>query len=188
LAASKKKNTSLQAATAGVKLRLVNPRLVDGKLAGGTIYVLDDINFFGTGETVRRRMRAAASRDGGECIQDIPQDPGQAGKAQVQDLVAFLHGFRVRYSVESGDKVVRADPFSAQCEIGNVKLLRGAWNEAWLDEMTMFPNGRKDRCDASVRAYSRLVVEANRACSGIVSAPVGIANTFSYSPEGGAYQ
>ena len=35
-------------------------------------------------------------------------------------------------------------PFAAQCEVGNVRLLAGRWNEAFLDEMCMFPNGAKD--------------------------------------------
>ena len=36
-------------------------------------------------------------------------------------------------------------PFAAQCEGGNVKLLRGGWNDTYLDEVTAFPSGRHDQ-------------------------------------------
>jgi phage terminase large subunit-like protein len=36
----------------------------------------------------------------------LPQDPGQAGKSQVQSLTKMLSGYVVRASPESGDKVV----------------------------------------------------------------------------------
>ena len=185
LAASKKKQGSAgatQAATAGIKLKIVGGRLLDGKLVGGTVYVLDDVNLFGTSGQVRKTMRATASRDGAECIQDIPQDPGQAGKAQVQSLVADLHGFPVRYSPESGDKIVRADPLSAQCEAGNVKLVQGDWNEGFLDEVSYFPNGRKDRVDAMGRAYTRALKEVQRSCS-IVGGPASVRNSRNLNPE-----
>lgn len=156
LAASKKdRSNSKQAATAGVKIKIIGARIVKGGLAGGTIYVLHDFNMFGEGDKVRKSMRAVATQDGPGCIQDLPQDPGQAGKSQVKDLVANLQGFPVRYSLESGDKVLRADPIASQCQAGNIKLVRGAWNQDFIDEISMFPNGRKDRTDALVRAYNR---------------------------------
>jgi predicted phage terminase large subunit-like protein len=189
LAASKKKLTgsARQAATSGVKLKLVGARLLNGKLAGGTIYVLDDVNFFGSSDAVRRCIRDTTEVDGLECIQDLPQDPGQAGKSQVQDLVALLHGYRVRYSTESGDKVVRADPFSAQCEAGNVKIVRGAWNDPWLDEMTLFPNGLKDRTDATVRAYSRLIKEFQLQRTVSLGGPKSVPGLYK-DPIGSAYE
>ena len=120
---------------------------------------MDDVNIFGTANRVLDTIRNTATQDGVECIQDIPQDPGQAGKAQVQHLAAALHGYTVRSSPESGDKVVRAYPLSAQAEAGNIKLVRGLWNEEYLDEISYFPNGRKDRVDATVRAYNRALTE-----------------------------
>ena len=40
----------------------------------------------------------------------------------------LLVGYVVRSSTETGDKVTRAMPVSAQVEAGNFKLLRGEWN------------------------------------------------------------
>jgi predicted phage terminase large subunit-like protein len=187
LAASKKKMGSAgakQAATAGVKLKIVGARVVKGGLAGGKIYILDDVNLHGTGDKVRRAMRATAAQDGVGCTQDIPQDPGQAGKDQIRSLVANLHGFRVAFSVESGDKAVRAEPLSAQVEAGNVKLVKGDWNADYLEEVGLFPNGRKDRVDATVRAYNRALRLA-AAGSRTVGGPDGVGATRDMDPESG---
>lgn len=178
LAASKKKQGAAgakQAATSGVKLKIIGARIVKGGLAGGTIYIMDDVNLFGTGAEVRQAMRATATQDGKSCVHDIPQDPGQAGKDQIRSLVANLHGFKVYFSPESGDKVTRADPFSSQCQAGNVKLVKGPWVDEWLDEVTMFPNGRKDRVDSTVRAYSRAIKLA-AVGSTTVGGPSGVKN------------
>jgi hypothetical protein len=39
------------------------------------------------------------------------------------------------------DKVTRAEPFSVQCEAGNVYLVKADWNESYLDELCLFPGG-----------------------------------------------
>lgn len=186
LAASKKKQGAAgntQAATSGVKIKLVNPRVEKGMLIGGTIYVMDDVNLFGTGNQVRRAMRNTAQQDEEDCIHDFPQDPGQAGKDQARNLAANLHGFNVRYSLESGDKVVRADPISAQVEADNVRLVKGAWNEDFLDEVTYFPNGRKDRVDAFGRAYRRAIKIAENQARSTVGGPGGCKNTRNMNPD-----
>jgi predicted phage terminase large subunit-like protein len=57
----------------------------------------------------------------------------------------------------SGDKVTRAEPFAAQCEARNVRLVRGAWNGGFLDELTAFPYGKfKDQADAGAGAFNKL--------------------------------
>ena len=51
-----------------------------------------------------------------------------------------------------GDKEYRADPFAAQAEHGFVKLVEGAWNRTFIDELCAFPNaadgGRRSRTSA----------------------------------------
>jgi len=99
-----------------------------------------------------------ASQDGYECVISIPQDPGQAGKSQAAYLSRKLAGFIVKTSTESGDKITRAMPFAAQAEAGNVDILKGAWNEDFLSELTVFPNGTRDQVDASSRAFAEIVL------------------------------
>ena len=87
----------------------------------------------------------------------LPQDPGGAGKFQAQYLVGRLAGYAVRATPESGDKVTRAEPVSAQAEAGNVTLIKGPWNDAFLDEVASFPSGTfKDQVDALSRAFQEL--------------------------------
>lgn len=110
---------------------------------------------------VELAMKALASQDGARVKIGIPQDPGQAGVAQVQYLTRQLAGFVVHAERETGDKVVRAEPFAAQCEAGNVLLLRGGWNDDFLDELTTFPNGlHDDFVDAASGAF-RMLTSSN---------------------------
>jgi hypothetical protein len=61
---------------------------------------------------------------------------------------------------ETGDKYTRAEPFSAQCEAGNVFIVEGEWNNDYLDELCLFPGGSfKDQVDASSGAFGRLVMK-----------------------------
>jgi predicted phage terminase large subunit-like protein len=93
----------------------------------------------------------------GHVTQDLPQDPGAAGKSQAVAFVRLLEGFAVETSTESGDKATRADPLSSQWNASNVEIVRGAWNRPYLDAMLAFPQGKHDHyTDASSRAFNRL--------------------------------
>lgn len=107
---------------------------------------------------VKRMIRNTAEHDGRETTIDLPQDPGQAGKSQVADFVNMLAGYDVRSSPETGDKITRFSPFSAQAEAGNVYYLRGAWNERWLSELEGFPEAKHDDdADSTSRAFNSLL-------------------------------
>lgn len=118
----------------------------------------------GTPGQVKALVKDAARDDGHHVYIDLPQDPGQAGKAQVVDFVTELQGFPVSYSPESGDKVTRALPLASQVEVGNVYVVRtgdpdkDAWIAPFLDELGTFPNSKwKDQVDAASRAYHKLL-------------------------------
>lgn len=122
----------------------------------GRTIVADVQRMRGDPHEVRQLIKATASRDRPGTVISIPQDPGQAGKVQVADFASLLNGYNVKFSPESGDKVQRAGPFAAQVNAGNVQMLRGAWNNAYTEELRMFPNGFKDQVDASSRAFSEM--------------------------------
>ena len=146
LAATKKLTA---ARTAGVKLG----RMPDGRFVVGHVAITQD-----EGAKVRSLIKGTAEIDGKDVEISLPQDPGQAGKVQAQDMVAMLAGYKVKAVPETGDKVTRAEPFSSQCEAGNVYLVRGEWNESYLDELCLFPGGSfKDQVDASSGAFGRLL-------------------------------
>lgn len=149
LAATKK---ATAARTAGVKIG----RTPDNRYIVGHVVLAQE-----EGYEVRRLVRATAEADGPDVQISLPQDGGQAGKVQVIDYVALLAGFHVHAEPERGDKEHRAEPFASQCEAGNVSLLRGEWNEAYLDELAAFPSGKfKDQVDASSGAFGRLITKA----------------------------
>jgi predicted phage terminase large subunit-like protein len=135
--------------TAGVKM---------SRCSEGYFYIEDAVRIQGSPRKVERLLRNTASQDGYGVPISGPQDPGQAGKSQAKYLVRQLAGFDVKFTPETGDKATRAKPFAAQAEAGNVFLVRGLWNDDYLDELCMFPFGRfKDQVDASSRAFSELI-------------------------------
>ena len=149
--------------TVGVKMC----RTKDGKV------VIEDVRRgrWSPGE-VKTNIRACAELDGHSVVQDLPQDPGQAGKAQKSDLAALLSGFECHFSPETGSKEDRARPLAAQAESGNMYLVRAPWNDAFIGEATMFPNGEfKDQVDASSRAFARLLMRRDEL---VGAAPVNI--------------
>lgn len=108
-------------------------------------------------EGVEALIKATATEDSKGVTICIPQDPGQAGKAQVRALTRMLSGYTTTSKPVSGDKVQRARPFAAQVNVGNVVMLRGDWNEALKTEMRLFPNGNHDdQIDGLSTAFDEL--------------------------------
>jgi predicted phage terminase large subunit-like protein len=135
--------------TAGAKL---------GKLKDGRLIIADMAHGRLATDKRDELLRNTTARDGLGVRVSLPQDPGQAGKSQILYLTRMLAGYPVHSSPETGDKVTRAEPFASQVNVGNVLLLRGAWNDELREEMRMFPNGRNDdRIDALSRAFAQLL-------------------------------
>ncbi|MEL7299359.1 MAG: phage terminase large subunit [Pseudomonadota bacterium] len=108
-------------------------------------------------EAPRRYIVATAEEDSKDVRISYPQDPGQAGKDQAASIAKDLSGYSFTSSPESGDKAVRAEPLAAQAEAGNLDILRGSWNAAYVDELCAFPFGEfADQVDASSRAFNEL--------------------------------
>jgi len=85
------------------------------------------------------------------------QEPGSGGKESAERTVKNLAGYRVKADRVTGDKVYRAQPYSDQVEIGNVKLVKAPWNVTFLENHRLFPNCKlKDEIDASAGAFAKL--------------------------------
>ena len=136
------------------------------------VFVADVVRGQWGSGTRDERVFSTANRDEelfGERVQIwFPQDPGQAGKGQAEGLALKLRGYRVKYEPVSGGKEVRADPLAAACWAGwksgrRVKVVRGPWNRAFLDELCTFPNGKHDdQVDAAALAFVKLVKPKKR--------------------------
>jgi len=135
--------------TAGVKV---------GRLADGRYIIANAVRE--QFETHQRDMLITntATSDGRTLKQSLPQDPGQAGKSQVLAFAKLLAGHAVHFSPESGDKVTRATPLASQINAGAVLLLKGGWNQQFVEECRLFPNGKyDDQVDGAARAFNALL-------------------------------
>jgi len=75
----------------------------------------------------------------------MEQEPGSSGKNTVDHYARHvLLGFDFKGVRSTGAKLERARPVSAAAEAGNIRLLRGPWNGAFLDEVMTFPHGAHD--------------------------------------------
>lgn len=129
------------------------------RLDSGAFVVGDVVRFRGGPEAVEAAIVATAQRDGRGVRVSLPQDPGQAGKAQIAYLTRKLAGFVVESSPETGDKATRAAPVAAQSNVGNLSLMRAGWNGTLIEEMRSFPSGlHDDQVDALARAFNTITV------------------------------
>lgn len=129
-----------------------------GKLPDGRFVIADMVRDRLESDKRDAVLRNTASRDGRNVRISLPQDPGQAGKTQALYLTRMLAGYPVTTSPESGDKVTRAEPLASQINVGNVLMMRGAWNDELINEMRLFPNGKHDdQVDGLSRAFGDLM-------------------------------
>jgi predicted phage terminase large subunit-like protein len=128
------------------------------RASNGIFYVENLIRLRGTPARVEETICTTAKVDGGNVRIVLEQDPGQAGVAEAAYYVRALAGYRVKAQPVTKDKETRARPVSAQAEAGNIKLVRGPWNEAFLRELENFPEGaHDDQVDALSGAFNSLL-------------------------------
>jgi len=121
------------------------------------LWVLDVIR--GQWDTGMREtlIKQTAQIDGTRVEVGIEQEPGSGGKESAQNTSRNLRGFIVTIIRPTGDKVLRAKPYSSQVNNENVYLASGEWNRTYINELALFPNGRyKDQVDASSGACTLL--------------------------------
>lgn len=130
-----------------------------GRMPDGRFIIVDSTNDCLGPAGVENKVGNLATHDGKDCIISLPQDPGQAGKSQVKAFKIKLAGYTVRSSTETGDKVTRFGPFSAQAEAGNVDVLRGTWNDRWFSSLENFPAAKHDDDpDSTSRAFGEIAL------------------------------
>lgn len=145
LAGTKKKTSPY---TAGVRIKKVD----------GLIYIEHVARERKDVKEMPPFVATVARADGIDVLQDYPQDPGVGGKSLKATLAEALEGLDFRSSPETGDKTTRAIGISAQVDAGMVRMVRGPWNAAFIDEARNFPaSSFKDQIDALSRAYTRLL-------------------------------
>jgi predicted phage terminase large subunit-like protein len=129
----------------------------------GVCYVVDVIRVQYESKKVRQLIYNTACADKelyGEVRIHLPQDPGQAGKDQAQQLSDMLSGFSVKTEPVTGKKSVRARGHAERVNGGNTVLIEADWNRAYTEEHRLFredeEHERDDQVDASADAHDEL--------------------------------
>jgi predicted phage terminase large subunit-like protein len=149
------------AATPKDEARARDPDYTAGVLMGkdrdGTHYITDVRRLRGSPSEVEALVRRTAEQDGQEVRVVMEQEPGSSGVAVIHHYARLLAGWTFHGERSTGSKADRAQPLAALAEGGAVKLLRGPWNRAFLDEAEIFPFGaHDDQVDAASLALSQL--------------------------------
>lgn len=85
------------------------------------------------------------------------QEPGSGGKESAERTIAMLSGFPCEADKVTGSKEIRAEPYAAQQQAGNVSVFKHpVWTQPFIDEHELFPNGKfKDQVDATAGAFMK---------------------------------
>lgn len=134
-AATKKTENNDPDYTVGLKL---------AKDKNGIFYICDVVRLQESPLQVQNAIKNSASQDSVITRIGIEQDPGQAGVSEVDLLIRMLQGYNVKPYKVTKDKITRSSPVSAQAEAGNIRILRGQWNEDFFKEVENFPESSHD--------------------------------------------
>ena len=74
----------------------------------------------------------------------MEQEPGSAGVRVIDDYARLLAGFDFKGDKVTGPRDLRANGLAGQAEVGNVYIVKAAWNKDLLDELEVFPGGGHD--------------------------------------------
>ena len=136
--------------TAGVKLCRVR----------GIIYIIDAVAEQVAAGEVPQLMKRIAQQDGDCTSVRWELEGGSAGRILEESLIKELRGFDARAIAPTGDKVSRALPLANAAFNGTVFVVRGEWNETYLNALQSFDGTKKplvnDLTDASSGAYACL--------------------------------
>lgn len=120
----------------------------------GTFYIEHNIRVKTNPAGVDNLILSTAVSDGKRV--KIREGSG-SGKATTDARLQSLAGWDYDTQPETEPKPERAKPFRQQAQGGNVKIVRGDWNNAYLDVVCSFPVGKHDDdVDSTVNAFNAL--------------------------------
>lgn len=126
----------------------------------GTTVVEDVIRGQWSAGERENRVYQAAQRDKSEYVRYaiwFEQEPGSGGKESAENSIRRFKAFNANADKVTGEKVVRAEPYAAQVQHGQVSLLAGNWNRDFLEEHEQYPLGKfMDQVDATAGAFNKL--------------------------------
>lgn len=131
----------------------------------GSIVVADVINQrIKAGEVEKLVLNTSLSdraKFGFQYVIRVPQDPGQAGKVLATQYIRLLTGFNIKTIPVSGSKELRATPFAAQWQNGNIEVLIADWNDCYFSQLESFPQSKHDdMVDSSADSFTELTSDS----------------------------
>ena len=113
---------------------------------------------------VEALIKQTAELDGYNVEIYMEQEPGSAGVESIDYYSRHVLKGHAFWGVKTtGSKSERAAPVSSAAEAGNIRIVEGAWNGDFLDEIEAFPQGaHDDQVDALSGAFAQLVGKGDR--------------------------
>ncbi len=144
--------------TAGTEPSGANPDpdytagILMGRHQSGRYYIPRVLRVQYNSAEVERLISSTAQQDGREVRIGMEQEPGSSGKAVISHYRRnVLDGYWFKGYRVTGSKLDRARPVSPRAEAGDIVLVRGKWNESFLQEISAFTGDGKlhdDQVDA----------------------------------------
>jgi len=131
-----------------------------GIASDGVGYILDVARIQATPHEVETFIANTAAQDSRSVRIVLQQEPGSGSALWIDSMQRkVLPGYPTYADQVKGSKFERSQPFRAAAEAGHIKLLRGAWNDAFLEECEQFsPDEREyehdDQVDAACGAFN----------------------------------
>lgn len=123
-------------------------------LDGGVWYILDVARARLSSRGVDALMDQTAALDGRGVEIILQQEPGASGKKVVADHKKRLAGYIARSFSPTGSKPLRIRALESAAEAGNVVLIRGPWNRAFINEATGYNPAASNPVDDQLDAVS----------------------------------
>ena len=126
----------------------------------GKIYIRDMRRFQKAPGATKEAVYASAEGDGHGVKIWMEQEPGSSGKIVIKDYKDLLSGYAFDGEKATGPIEVRASPFLAACEAGNIYMVKGDWNKVLIDEVNAFGDDcdHDDQVIALALGYNKLVL------------------------------
>ena len=130
------------------------------KTKEGIYYIESVIRFRKSSLENEQIIRQTADMDGRKVHIGMEQEPGSSGKDTIdryRRMILPEFTFKAISARTRKSKFEWASPWASQAEAGNIKLVKAPWNEAFLDEIELFPDSEfKDQVDACSGAFSMI--------------------------------
>lgn len=95
-------------------------------------------------EGIEQLVWQTAMSDGHRVKIGMEQEGGSAGKNNTRHYATLLKGCSFKGMPSTGSKYERASLWQPAAERRDIKLVKGAWNQPWLDCVEAFPHGSHD--------------------------------------------